>query len=160
MAVTNLALQKLMFFAHGQHMLTDGRPLVNGYFEAWRYGPVHPLVYQAFKETGDAPIRKRATAFNFLTGEEKPIPTADDQQAVDVLDRILSSLGRLSVGRLIEISHAARGPWAETVNRSGTESVLGVRISDRIILERFRFLMVPVQDSAPAGDPREDSPLT
>jgi uncharacterized phage-associated protein len=46
--VTHIALQKLLYFAHGLFLLRHRKPLVSGYFEAWTYGPVHPAVYGAF----------------------------------------------------------------------------------------------------------------
>ncbi|MGH1558477.1 Panacea domain-containing protein [Caulobacter segnis] len=51
-AITNLALQKLVYFAHGLMIVRHDRPLVDGYFEAWEYGPVHPLLYGSFKSAG------------------------------------------------------------------------------------------------------------
>ena len=59
--VSNLALQKLLYFAHAHFLIRTGHPLVQGGFEAWTYGPVHPAVYQAFKSAGDSP-GVRATA--------------------------------------------------------------------------------------------------
>ena len=53
--VSNLALQKLLYFAHARHLIETKRPLVTGYFEAWQYGPDHPAAYNAFKVTGDSP---------------------------------------------------------------------------------------------------------
>jgi len=41
--ITNLALQKLLYFAHGIHLTKTKEPLVSGYFEAWQYGPVQPI---------------------------------------------------------------------------------------------------------------------
>jgi len=40
--ITHLTLQKLLYFAHGLSLVRYGQPLVLGYFEAWRLGPVHP----------------------------------------------------------------------------------------------------------------------
>ena len=54
--ITHLALHKLLYLSHGISLIENGRPFVSGYFEAWRYGPVHPAVYSAFKEAGEAPI--------------------------------------------------------------------------------------------------------
>jgi uncharacterized phage-associated protein len=42
--VTHLALQKLLYFAHGLFPINCKRPLVSGCFEAWQHGPVHPAV--------------------------------------------------------------------------------------------------------------------
>ena len=33
--ITNLALRKLLYFAHGLFLIERKRPLVSGYFEAW-----------------------------------------------------------------------------------------------------------------------------
>jgi uncharacterized phage-associated protein len=59
--VTHLALQKLLYFAHALFLIERKRPLVSGYFEAWKNGPVHPAAYEAFKTAGRAPIGFRAT---------------------------------------------------------------------------------------------------
>ena len=53
--VTNLALQKLLYFAHGHFLKQIGQPLVQGAFEAWNNGPVHPAIYHAFKGAGREP---------------------------------------------------------------------------------------------------------
>ena len=55
--LTNLALQKLLYFAHGIFLNESrGKPLVSGYFEAWQHGPVRPAAYKAFKGAGARPI--------------------------------------------------------------------------------------------------------
>lgn len=68
MAVTNLALQKLVYFAHGLMLTRHGRALVDGYFEAWEHGPVHPVLYGAFKHSGREPIAERARRRDFRSG--------------------------------------------------------------------------------------------
>ena len=157
--VTNLSLQKLLYFAHGQFLVARGTPLVDGYFEAWRYGPVHPTVYKSFKTAEGEPLHERAVGFDYRLRQTCPIAPLNDPDAREHVERVLLQLGRLPAGRLIEISHAPRGPWAETVNKSGTNAVLGLRISDKVTLERFRFLMVPLKPEAPSGEPLDDTPL-
>ena len=77
--VSNLALQKLLYFVHGLHLMETQAPLVSGYYEAWQYGPVHPAAFTAFKAAGDKPISFRATRQNPLTGEVMPVPVVADQ---------------------------------------------------------------------------------
>src|SRR4051794_34975608 len=72
--LTNLALQKLLYFAHGLHLVETTRPLVAGFFEAWQYGPVHPTAYHAFKAARAAPIQFRATLQDPFTKETVPLP--------------------------------------------------------------------------------------
>ncbi len=81
--ISNLALQKLLYLAHGHFLIRTGTPLVQGAFEAWTYGPVHPAVYQAFKSEADRPIKIRAVGRNAITGEahQLPIPTTTKSAA-------------------------------------------------------------------------------
>src|SRR3546814_10577509 len=58
--ISNLVLQKLLYFAHGRFLIESKKPLLAGYFEAWQFGPVHPTVYHAFKAATDRPIGFRA----------------------------------------------------------------------------------------------------
>src|SRR5271156_1137521 len=60
-SITNLALQKLLYFAHGLHLVETKTPLVTGFFEAWQFGPVHPTAYHSFKTAGANPIVFRAS---------------------------------------------------------------------------------------------------
>ena len=44
-----MQLLKLSYLAHGFKLGITGHPLSNENLEAWRYGPVFPSIYQAFK---------------------------------------------------------------------------------------------------------------
>jgi uncharacterized phage-associated protein len=70
--LTNLALQKLLYFAHAIFLIERGRPLMSGYFEAWEYGPVHRATYQAFESAGAEPICFRAVRLNVITAAVNP----------------------------------------------------------------------------------------
>ena len=43
--LTHIEVQKLLYFAHGWMLGIHGEPLVEGNWEAWRYGPVLRDVY-------------------------------------------------------------------------------------------------------------------
>lgn len=159
MPVRPLALQKLLYLAHGTHLIRFNSPLIAGHFEAWRYGPVNPVVYQAFKHEVAQPISSRAVARNIMTGQERPLPKLDDPQARWAILNTLRSHGRLSPGRLVDITHAKGGPWATVVNKAKTSVALGLRIPDRVTIERFRFQTVSVGIDALSGEPDDDAPL-
>jgi uncharacterized phage-associated protein len=158
--ITNLALQKLLYFAHGLFLIERKRPLVSGYFEAWRLGPVHPAVYQAFKLAGDRPITFEASRLNLLTGELSPIPPPSEPDVQQHIARIMSSYGRLTPGRLIDISHAKGAPWAHVVDKGRTGVAFGLRISNDVILSRYKHHKISVRETPTVGEPNEDAPFT
>ena len=158
-AVTNLSLQKLLYFAHGLSLIEAGKPLVSGYFEAWQHGPVHPLVYRAFKDAGRTPIRIRAKGVDVVTGQSKALPVVDNPQALRFILKVLIAYGRLSPGSLIDVTHAKDGPWDYIVRRSRHSVVLGMRIPDEVISERFKNHLMSVNETAPMDGPHEDSPF-
>ena len=159
LTISNLALQKLLYFAHGHFLMRTQKPLVSGAFEAWTYGPVHPAVYQAFKSEGGRPITIRANARDVITGAVAALPDIDDVEVRRVLRNVLRSYGHLSPGRLVDISHAPRGPWATVVNKARTSVALGLRIPDSVTLECFKHHKVTVGPHARSGEPDEDTPL-
>jgi uncharacterized phage-associated protein len=159
-SVTNLALQKLLYFLHGIFLSeTKGCPLVSGYFEAWTYGPVHPVAYQAFKSADSNPITFRASVRDPLTLQPRELVRCEDDRARALVRRVVATHARMSVGRLVEISHAKGGPWAHIVDEARTSVVLGHRIPNDVILSRFRHHKVSVGAEPANGEPNEDFPL-
>jgi len=158
--VTNLALQKLLYFSHGIFLNETKKPLVSGYFEAWQYGPVHPVTYRAFRAAGSEPIGFRAHSQDILTGTPKPIPEPEDPVVRRLVQQVLNSYGKLSPGRLVDISHAKNSPWAFIVDKARTSVAFGLRIPDNVIVERFKYHKVSIGVVPLAGEPSEDTPLT
>ncbi len=158
--VSHISLQKLLYFAHGLYLNATKSPLVTGYFEAWEYGPVHPAVYQAFKSAGGDPITFRVKGRDIMTGQVRDIAEPSDTRVRQHVQQVLLSYGRLSSGRLVEISHARRSPWDFIVDKSRTTVAFGLRIPDDVILERFKYHKIAVGDSPSSGEPSEDTPLT
>jgi uncharacterized phage-associated protein len=157
--MTNLALQKLLYFAHAIFLIEQKRPLVSGYFEAWEYGPVHPAAYQAFKAAGSNPITFRATRLDIATGLRRPILPTSDTDVVQHVARIVQSYGRMTPGRLVDISHAKGAPWHFVVDKGRTSLSFGMRIPDSVIRERFKHHKVSIGNFPTAGEPGEDTPF-
>ena len=49
--ITNLKLQKMLYFAQVYFLATMNRPLFSDRIEAWEYGPVVPCIYRQYKKT-------------------------------------------------------------------------------------------------------------
>lgn len=156
--LTHVPLQKLLYFAHGSHLLATRVPLVQGYFEAWTYGPVHPGVYRAFKAAGREPISFRAASIDPLTGTETALPTIHNPDVSERIQRVVRSYGRLTARQLVSISHAPRAPWHFVIERAKSSASLGLRIPNDAILERFKFHAMSIGSVPAEGDPGEDAP--
>lgn len=59
--MTNLKLNRLVYFAQAWSLEKFSRPLFEEEAEAWQYGPVIPSVYRAFRPCG----RNRISATTF-----------------------------------------------------------------------------------------------
>lgn len=157
--VSNLALQKLLYFAHGVFLVRHRRPLVAGEFVAWKRGPVHPPVYEAFKVAGMADINFRATAFDYAQGAVRDLPPPQDEETVRAVNEVVGNLGRLPALQLVAMSHVKGGPWDVVVNKVETGAGLGLRIRDSLLVERFRRHWLAVDFDAQPGGPIEDAPF-
>ena len=100
--LTNLKLQKLLYIANMAHLGEHGRPLIDGSFEAWDYGPVVPEVYRHVKAFGSDPI---GNIFRLVPD----LPEGSERTA---LDDTLLSLGSETAGKLVAITHWENGAWA------------------------------------------------
>lgn len=104
--VTPLALQKMLYFIQGIHMVLFDKELFGEDCEAWAHGPVFRDVYEVFKSFKYNPIDDTRFAmfqnrFNELTVEEKK-----------VIDLVVESFGMYSGKVLERITHGER-PWLE-----------------------------------------------
>ncbi len=54
--ISNLKLQKLVYYAQGYYLAIFDKPLFNEEIEAWTHGPVVPELYHRFKEHGATSI--------------------------------------------------------------------------------------------------------
>ena len=157
--ISNLSLQKLLYFSHGLYLIRHNCPLVTGYFEAWKLGPVHPTVYESFKSAADQIIDFRANRFNLVTQRSESIAKIDDPDCLQTVSQVVDAYGQLPPGRLVELSHAANAPWSFVVDNSKMRPMLGLRITDSIIREKFKFHKFSVGNVPTAGELDEDAPF-
>ncbi|MDQ2798684.1 MAG: DUF4065 domain-containing protein, partial [Armatimonadota bacterium] len=54
--ISNLKLQKLVYYAQGCHLGLYDAPLFPETIKAWVHGPVVPDLYHAYKQYGSGPI--------------------------------------------------------------------------------------------------------
>ncbi|AID83500.1 MULTISPECIES: Panacea domain-containing protein [Pseudomonas] len=98
--VSNLKLQKLVYYAQGFHLAVYDEPLFTDSIEAWTHGPVVPNVYHHYKQFGSgsipAPIDFNLEAFS--------------PEQVELLNEVQQIYGQYSAWRLREMTHE-EAPW-------------------------------------------------
>lgn len=96
--ISNLKLQKLLYYAQGFHLAITGRPLFSEPIEAWTHGPVVPTVYHRFKSYGynSLPVAGQSPVF--------------DAKTTDLLDEIYEVYGQFSAWKLRNMTHE-EPPW-------------------------------------------------
>jgi hypothetical protein len=65
----------------------------------------------------------------------------------------------MTPGRLVEVSHAKGAPWQHIVDKAKTETILGLRIPNDVILLRFKYHKVSIGSEPRHGEPREEIPF-
>ena len=68
--LTNLKLQKLLYYQQGYHLAAFGTPLFAEDVEAWMYGPVVPAVYDVFSAYGSSALPVVDTEVSLSEEEE------------------------------------------------------------------------------------------
>lgn len=102
-AISNLKLQKLLYYAQGFYLAIHDKPLFKEDFEAWEHGPVIPAMYRMFSKYGSGAIPKPDDfSFEPYTDEEKQF-----------LQDVYGSFGQYSAWALRDLSHQTT-PWKET----------------------------------------------
>lgn len=137
-AVSQMKLQKLCYYAHGHWLGYYGQPLLNETVEAWRYGPVIRSLYDEFKQFGNKPITQpaRELEYDFEAGycliEVEP---PGDARVHEMVDQLLNTYGKISAERLANMTHAPDGPWDRTWSKN--PGILGQDIDNKLIQEHF-----------------------
>ena len=116
---TPIHVIKLAYICHGWTLALLDRPLVAERVEAWKYGPVIPVVYYAFRRYGsgmidrlyygNTPLEPEANldAWRDFVSAELP----KDSEEADVMEQVLDVYGLLSPLDFFHLTHRKNSPW-------------------------------------------------
>ena len=107
-SLSNLKLQKLVYYAQGFHLALTGDPLFDDPIEAWEHGPVVPSLYRAFKCYGSGPIPPPDNGIDLDCYPE---------EVRDLLDEVFQVYGQYSAWKLRNMTHV-EPPWVDAHNVS------------------------------------------
>lgn len=135
--LTPMAIQKILYFAHGWQLARSGNPLIEETFEAWDHGPVLPTVYAAFKRAGRRPIKFRGEQIDLATGEITVASEDWTEEEIKFLQDILKAYGGLDALILSDLTHKRGGPWHKVWTGARERIILGMRIDNADIKAYF-----------------------
>lgn len=142
-AVTHLALQKIVYFCHVWSLIELEQPLIRQRFEAWEHGPVLQYLYREFKGLGSSPVRGRARQLNPRNGQREVVAYDLAEPTRGLLTKVVAIYSRFSASTLRELSHAPGGPW-DRVWHHGVKVNPGMRIDNRDIVQFYSRMRWPV----------------
>lgn len=102
--ITNLKLQKLLYYAQGTYMAIMDKKLFNDPILAWRYGPTIERIYYMYRTNKNDGI-----SFN----EDFDLSSFDDETNA-ILEDVYNTFGQFSTWKLNEMS-CNELPWKDTV---------------------------------------------
>lgn len=108
-SLTPLQLLKLVYIAHGWMLALNGKPLIKGDVEVWKYGPVIPDLYYKIKTYRRNPITKKISkdfTIDKLTKDEK-----------SVIEETFKVYGKYSAWELSNMTHKIGSPWDKCVDQ-------------------------------------------
>jgi uncharacterized phage-associated protein len=130
--VTNLSVNKVVYFLHAFFLVRFDRPLVTAKIEAWNYGPVFRELYREFKSFEDKPITSRAHRINPETGTLELCEYDFSVDEREFLERLARKYVRFSPGTLVSMSHERGSPWDQVWNHDKVVNA-SMNISNEII---------------------------
>jgi uncharacterized phage-associated protein len=136
--LSNLALNKIIYFAHAWFLAIHSRPLVDSPFEAWQFGPVHPQVYRQMKRYGDRPITGRMTRIDIETGQDVLFEVALGSDEQDHIEKITRFYGVRSAAWLVDATHEPGAPWDQVWSAAEAKPCPGMIIPDDLTESYYR----------------------
>lgn len=104
--LTNMQVQKLVYFAHGWHLALTGKPLIFDDVKAWTFGPVLPEVYENLRQYKASPVG--------LPIQPDSSNKLEDTVTGRFLDRIFQKYGHLDGIKMSYLTHKPETPWQKT----------------------------------------------
>lgn len=126
-SISNLKLQKLLYFVQGVFLAETGKVCFPEEIEAWDFGPVVPNAYHEFKKYGSMNIPKIESFIKF----EDNIWESErvnfnmfriDKETRERVNRVVDQLSDFSATQLVRITHS-QAPWINNYSRGRNRNI-------------------------------------
>lgn len=102
--LTNLKLQKLVYFAHGWYLAFTDKPLISEDVQSWQYGPIIHDLYNSLKHYGSRPITKKILTDQYI------VQGSEDW---NFIKSVYSKYAMFSPAQLVALTHEPGSPWEQ-----------------------------------------------
>jgi uncharacterized phage-associated protein len=127
--LTNLKLQKLLYYAQAWYLVRNDRPIFREDFEAWIHGPVLPSQYHRFKDCEWRPIQVEIRS-----------PDALPPKLTKHLQAIITTFGVETATRLELMTHREL-PWLKARQNMPNHARSKAIISKSSMKEYYRHMI-------------------
>ena len=103
--ISNLKLQKILYYVQAQFLVELGRPCFYEDIEAWDFGPVVPEAYHEYKYFGSS---------NIIDDPPEEIYVSTSERML--LDEIIEECNKYSASQLVEFTHN-QSPWKDAYQK-------------------------------------------
>ena len=118
--ITNLKLQKLLYYAQGLYLAIYNEPLFSEPIEAWPHGPVVREVYNIYSFFKGNPIE-----INITEQDENVITKIEeDNKANSIVNLTYSNFAIYTAWQLRNMTHEDNSPWDLTQKNKGIFSII------------------------------------
>lgn len=139
-SITNLKLQKLMYFVEAYYMVRypDENELFNSQWNAWNYGPVNQILYNYYRKFGSMEIM--LTSAEIAVGEDLP------EKNKNCISKIYELFGNLDAFELVTLTHMKDSPWDSVTSSGGYDfnklnsSIIPKKITKNWFEKEFDFI--------------------
>jgi len=101
--LTNLKLQKLLYFFQVESIKNNGKALFDDKIEAWQYGPVVPSIYNELSQFGAYVI----TDFDTDTTASNDLSDGE----CSFINKMFEKYNKYSAWALVQMTHKKGSPW-------------------------------------------------
>ncbi len=136
--LSNLKLQKLLYYAQAWHLAYFETRLFEGTFQAWVHGPVLPEVYSELRHFGWRPIAKDSLNQEYIEHFCNEIVSPEQCELLqDVVDEYFG----LTAFELEKLTHSEK-PWQLARTGLAKDEPSDNIISDRSMIEYYKEFLV------------------
>jgi uncharacterized phage-associated protein len=122
--ISNLKLQKMLYYMQGYFLAYFEKPLFDDEILAWQYGPVVPSVYDKYKSNGAQAIS---------LGDENNTVVTFSEEEEELFDEVYDVYSQFSAIKLMDMTHS-EDPWRNTeINKVISKDALKSFFKNKIV---------------------------